>query len=274
MTPVDTSEKGTAAQDGSIDRAELKAEIIKKRGYWHPFHEGLLQWDPAYLRAYLNFHDAPWKSGHLELKVREFIYIAVDGAVSHLYDTGLRKHMVGALKAGASKEELLQVIQITTAIAHNTHELAMPMLVAELKKTRPGIEEEIANLNAEEKRKKDDFIAATGYWPECGDAMLKFAPSFVEGFLGYRERAWNSGPLEAKIKEFISLAVCASPSLLYKDGVRFHIGRALKYGATPEEISDVLQLASAIAIHTCTHSVPALIDALAEVAKDTSIAVS
>ena len=89
------------------------------------------------------------------------------------------------------------------------------------------------------------------------------APDFVDGFLGYRSIAWTAGPLAPKIKEFIGLAVCAAPTCLHEAGIRGHIRRALQHGATKEEISEVLQLASAISIHTCTHAVPALVDAAA-----------
>src|SRR5262249_39074944 len=92
--------------------------------------------------------------------------------------------------------------------------------------------------------------------------ILKLAPEFAEGFLGYGEISWEAGPLPAKIKAFVGLAVCASPALLYAPGIRRHIRLALDHGATPREISEVLQLASAIAIHTCTLAVPGLTDAV------------
>src|SRR5689334_7110129 len=100
----------------SNDRESLKAEIVARRGYWAPFHEGLLEMNPAFLEAYLKFQDGPARSGHLEAKVREFIYIAIDGAVSHLYERGLRRHIADALRLGASKEEVLQVIMLATAV--------------------------------------------------------------------------------------------------------------------------------------------------------------
>ena len=37
----------------------------------------------------------------------------------------------------------------------------------------------------------------------------------------------------------------------------------LEYGATPQEIAEVLQLAGAIAIHTCTIGIPAVLEAAA-----------
>lgn len=248
---------------GSVDREALKQAVIAERGYWHPFHEGLLQLHPEFLRAYLDFVAAPWKSRHLEPKVREFVYIAIDGSVTHLYERGLRRHIERALDLGATQAEVLQVIELTCSMGHNTHELGMSVLLEEMKQASPAVGAEIARLTPEERRLKDEFIAATGHWPDCGDAVLKFAPEFVGGFLRFRSVAWNAGPLAPKVKEFIGLAINAAPTSLHEAGVRSHIRRALQHGATPEEISEVLQLASAIAIHTCTVAAPALVEAVA-----------
>jgi alkylhydroperoxidase/carboxymuconolactone decarboxylase family protein YurZ len=248
----------------SIDRDKLKAEIIARRGYWHPFHEGLLELNPEFLNAYLQFQDGPARSGHLAPTVREFIYIAIDGAVSHLYERGLRRHIEDALRLGATKEEVLQVILLATAAEGQIPNAAgHRILMEESKSAAP-------RLTAEQQRRKDAYVAAAGAWPEGGDAILALSPQFAEGFLGYGEVAWSAGPLAPKIKAFIGLAVCASPSLLYEPGMRRHIRLALDHGATKEEISEVLQLASAIAIHTCTYAVPALVEAVKAVTEPSS----
>lgn len=244
------------------DREALKRDIIAARGYWHPFHEALLRLNPEFLQAYLDFNSAPWKSRHLEPKVREFIYIAIDGSVTHLYEKGLRRHIENALSLGATQEEILQVVLLTCSTGHHTHELGMSILMDELARVDPPAAR-LGDLSPGDKALKDQFIAAVGYWPECGDALLRIAPEFVGGFLSFGSVAWTAGPLAPKIKEFIGLAVCAAPTSLYEAGVRNHIRRALGHGASREEISEVLQLASAIAIHTCTYAVPALVEAVA-----------
>lgn len=57
------------------------------------------------------------------------------------------------------------------------------------------------------------------------------------------------------------MAVNAAPTLLHREGVRRHMRAAIRHGATAGEIADILQLASAIAVHVCTYGVPALLDA-------------
>jgi alkylhydroperoxidase/carboxymuconolactone decarboxylase family protein YurZ len=191
--------------------------------------------------------------------VREFIYIAVDGAIAHLYESGARRQIEQAIKLGATKEEILQVILLATSeAAHQTHTVTMPILIDELKL----IGEDVADLDSGERRIKERFLSAIGTWPDGADALMKIAPNFIESFLSYRSIAWTAGPLDPKVREFIGLAVCASPAMLAEKGIREHIRRALQLHATKEEISEVLQLASAISIHTCTVCIPALSDTL------------
>lgn len=237
----------------------LKDEVVRLRGYWHRFHDGLLAWSPAFLKAYLAFQSAPWRSGALEPKMREFIYIAVDGAVTHLYASGLRRHMDDALRLGATREEVLQVVLLTaSAAAHATHELGFSILAEEMPQAFA------AGAGKEQDALRENHLAATGSWPPAGDAILALAPDFAEGFLGYRQAAWQAGPLPDRTKALILLAYHASPTLLNRDGVRRYMREAIRFGASAAEISEVLQLASAIAVHTCTCGVPALMDAVAQ----------
>jgi alkylhydroperoxidase/carboxymuconolactone decarboxylase family protein YurZ len=90
-------------------KARLKAEVVATRRYWAPFHEGLLERDPAFLEAYLGFLHGPWRRGALAPKVREFIYVAADLSCAHLYATGAKRHMQFAMEAGATPDELLEV---------------------------------------------------------------------------------------------------------------------------------------------------------------------
>src|SRR3546814_7160170 len=85
---------------------DLKAEVLAKRGYWDAWHQGLLDLSPAYLAAYLDFHEPPFHAGRLDRKMCEFIYIAVDAAVSHLFLPGMEMHFKVALRMGATAAEI------------------------------------------------------------------------------------------------------------------------------------------------------------------------
>lgn len=170
-----------------MDRASrdhLRDEVQRLRGYWHPFHEGLLDLSPDYLEAYLRFQNAPAVAGNLDPKVCEFVYIAVDGAVSHLYASDAARHIQMALDKGATKAEILEVIQLATLSAHMSLEAGMPALFAAM---RAAGQEPDTALTAEETARKQSFIELTGYWPEWADGLFRYAPHFIDAYLRYAE---------------------------------------------------------------------------------------
>lgn len=251
---------------------KLKADITREREYWHPFHEGLLRLDPAFLEAYFEMNQAPVTASRLPRKVVELMYVAADGSINHLYEKGLRRHIESALAHGATPHEVLEVIEMTCSLAGHTHAMAMPILLDEahrLGRTRPH-----ADLTPEQQALKQEFVDGLGYWPEWGDAAFALAPRFMRGFLRFLSIPWTSGHLEPKVKAFVGIALHAAPTTLHEPGVRLNVRRALQFGATEEEIADVLQCAGAIAIHTCTLAVPMLVDAMGEKAGDPQISMS
>ena len=119
----------------------LKQEFIEKRGYWNEFWEGLLTLDPEFFTAYLKFSSIPWSPGVLDPKVKEFIYIAIDAATTHLYEPGLRIHIENAFKYGATKEEIMEVYQLTSVLGMHTCTVGVPILIDEMKKAGIPISE-------------------------------------------------------------------------------------------------------------------------------------
>ena len=75
----------------------------------------------------------PWRTGTLEPKVKEFVYIAIDGATTHLYEPGLRQHIRNAIGHGATKDELMEVLALVTAIGVHTMTDSVPILMKEAK---------------------------------------------------------------------------------------------------------------------------------------------
>ena len=122
-------------RDNQVARKQhLKATFVKNRGYWDDFWNGLLEMAPDFFEAYLKFSSIPWTPGVLEPKVKEFIYIAIDASTTHLYEPGLRIHIQNALKYGATKEEIMEVYQLTSVLGMHTCTLGVPVLMDELAK--------------------------------------------------------------------------------------------------------------------------------------------
>ncbi|MFC6744616.1 carboxymuconolactone decarboxylase family protein [Methylobacterium persicinum] len=68
----------------------------------------------------------------LEPKMKEFVYCAFDAAATHLYVPGLKLHMRNALGYGATREELMEVLEIVSLIGMHGAEMAAPILREEL----------------------------------------------------------------------------------------------------------------------------------------------
>ncbi|MQA78827.1 MAG: carboxymuconolactone decarboxylase family protein [Streptosporangiales bacterium] len=111
---------------------ELREKFIEERGYWSHIWDGLLQLDPDFFESYLNFSAVPWRTGVLEPKVKELIYTAIDASTTHLYEPGLRVHIRNALKYGATKEEVMEVLELTSVLGIHSCTLGVPVLMEEL----------------------------------------------------------------------------------------------------------------------------------------------
>jgi alkylhydroperoxidase/carboxymuconolactone decarboxylase family protein YurZ len=112
---------------------ELKAQFIDSRGYWHEFWDGMLELDPELFAAYLHFSALPWRSGVLEPKVKELIYIAFDAAATHLYAPGLKLHMRNAVRLGATTGEITEVLELASLLGMHAATVGAPILAEELR---------------------------------------------------------------------------------------------------------------------------------------------
>ena len=104
------------------------------KGDWNPVWSELEKLDPDFLEAYLAFRSVPHRDGPLPQKYKELIMIAINAATTHLYAPGVRRHMQNAIKAGATKEEILATIQLTTVMGIHSCNLAVPILMEEMAK--------------------------------------------------------------------------------------------------------------------------------------------
>ncbi|HLU04768.1 MAG TPA: carboxymuconolactone decarboxylase family protein [Advenella sp.] len=106
------------------------------KGDWNPLWDQLRALDPAFMEAYLAFRSVPHKNGPLPQKYKELIMIAINAATTHLYGPGVRRHLQNALKHGATRDEILEVIQLTTVMGIHSCNLAVPILMEELAAVR------------------------------------------------------------------------------------------------------------------------------------------
>ncbi|WP_217994723.1 carboxymuconolactone decarboxylase family protein [Alicyclobacillus kakegawensis] len=237
----------------------LRDRFIDTFGFWNEMWNSLLVADPEFFEAYLHYGGVPWQRGHLDPKTKELIHVAVDGAATHLFVPGLRDHIRQALRLGATKEELMEVLELTSTLGIHACNIGVPILVEELIANGEQID---FRRSERQERLKQEFENKRGYWNKFWDALLVLDEDFFESYIHFSSVPWVSGVLEPKIKELIYTAFDVAATHLYESGLRQHIRNAIGYGATKEEIMEVIALASTLGIHSCNVGVPILLEEL------------
>jgi alkylhydroperoxidase/carboxymuconolactone decarboxylase family protein YurZ len=126
--------KTRSGRDLTRRQRKLRERFKKERNYWSQIWETLLREDPDFFEHFLNFSSHPFIRGSLPPKVKELVLIAVNAATTHLYEPGLRIHIANALKAGATKEEILEVFELVSLIGMHSCSLGIPVLLEEMEK--------------------------------------------------------------------------------------------------------------------------------------------
>jgi alkylhydroperoxidase/carboxymuconolactone decarboxylase family protein YurZ len=244
---------------------QLKHRFTAIRGYWSEEAWGdVLKMAPDFLEAYLNFSGVPWDAGPLSPVTKELIYLAIDASATHLDEKGIRIHMHNALKNGASKEAIVEVLELVSVLGIHACEVGMPLLFEAIDQDTTT---KIPQLDEWQKQLKNRFMTERGYWAEeSWGRMLTADPDFFEAYLNFSAIPWQKGSLPPKTRELIYLAIDASTTHLYVPGIKIHVHNSLMLGATAEEIIEVFELVSVLGIHTCI-GFPILSDEMKKVVK-------
>ncbi|WP_170066070.1 carboxymuconolactone decarboxylase family protein [Novosphingobium guangzhouense] len=224
------------------EKQAFKHAYIEARGYWAEFNDGLLEYSPEWLEAYLAYSSSPACTGPLSARMRELIYVAVDGSTTHLFQAGLEVHIRIALDIGCSAAELVEVLQIATMQGLDSVAMGMDVLVQEL-----------AARGTPLAGPQDWLSAAARVSPEWASALANLQV--------VAERTSRLTPCE---RALIRLALAASPTHLNERAVRIEVREALDAGASAEEIAQVFQLVAHLGLHACTDGIPAVMRAVAE----------
>jgi alkylhydroperoxidase/carboxymuconolactone decarboxylase family protein YurZ len=245
---------------------EVKARFIELRGTWGPGYESMLRFDPEFLLAYGEFSAVPWQQNHLSPQVRELVYIAVDANATHMYLPGVRQHIKAALKIGVTPEQVMEVLELCATLGIHAMNIGVPILVEVLEEK--GMRPAPKPLSARQEEIKELFAKQRGYWHSFWDEILEFDPELLAAYTEFSAIPWRSGTLEPKVKELIYIAFDTAATHLYTSGLKAHIVNAIGYGATPEEILEVMEIASVLGIHGVMAATPILEEILDEAAAE------
>jgi len=115
----------TAAETPACDR-------MKSAGQWNPAWDPFYELDPVWTNEFMATGIGIYASGVLPAKEIELLSIAFDASYTHMYAPGTRRHIRNALKAGATMEEIMEVLKLCVVHGVQACNLGVPILAEEL----------------------------------------------------------------------------------------------------------------------------------------------
>jgi alkylhydroperoxidase/carboxymuconolactone decarboxylase family protein YurZ len=224
----------------------------------------LEQWDPAWCATVDEMTENPW-TGTLDRKAVELISVAINAACTNLNPNGTRRHIRKALVAGATRDEILQVLKMASLLAIHSCSLGAPILLEEAHAAgvRPTRDPNPVATPA------CDKMRAAGHWNDAWNPFFELDPVWTDEFMATGVAVYGSGLMPPKLVELLSIAFDVSYTHMYAPGTRRHIKAALKLGATIEEIMEVLKLCVVQGVQACSMGIPILEEELAAAANAT-----
>jgi alkylhydroperoxidase/carboxymuconolactone decarboxylase family protein YurZ len=177
------------------------------------------------------------QTGKVSEKLKHLIWVAVDSVSTHLYPSGAKVHAEEAFANGATIGELMDTLRLA----------AMPSL----RGAKVGFELLEAQLRAANPAQGNGSKVAAG----LGSDFKRTWDVFMEGRM--------PGGLDDRSRSLVALAVASTPAVADREGMDKAIQQALALEVDPEEIIEVMELASLIGSHAFSNLLDNLADELA-----------
>jgi alkylhydroperoxidase/carboxymuconolactone decarboxylase family protein YurZ len=103
-------------------------DSLKAGGAWNSAWDEAAAFDAVWMEKFLDMGTHSLRAGVLDAKTYELIAIAVDASCTHMYAPGTRRHIAGALDAGATPAEIMAVLQCVAVLGIHSVALGAPML--------------------------------------------------------------------------------------------------------------------------------------------------
>ncbi|MFT3752512.1 MAG: carboxymuconolactone decarboxylase family protein [Paludibacter sp.] len=241
------------------DTAALVRQLEDIFGQADPAFGAVAELDPEISAAFINMAQVTAQRGALAPKYRALISMCLSASVTHLKEKHTRMHMAHALKLGATKAEICEVLELASVLGIHGFIPGIQILVQEM----GGLQQIKAMATPAQHQAAEDakafFLAARGYMGDIWEANCYLAPAFVKAYATYSGVPWKSQALPGKIKEFIYIAIDLSPTHGDIGGATFHMNASMsKHGATLDEVLEVLELIGLMGFQTHLLSLPIL----------------
>ncbi|WP_261535329.1 carboxymuconolactone decarboxylase family protein [Burkholderia multivorans] len=244
------------------DPVSLKARFERLHGFWNDALDIGLNEDPAFFDRYLSMAEVALGSPHLEPKIRHFVLIAANASVTHLNAEAVGHHVDAAVKHGATRAELREVLQIASVLGIHAYMVGVPILLQELAAAGESVDAAFP-LDSAFDKVRTEFCERRGYWSDELQGMVRSSPAFFDGYTAFSSAPWQTAALPPVVKELLYVAIDVSTTHLFEPGVRIHMRNALRYGATPAQVLQVMQIVSCVGMQSFLLGAPHLRSATA-----------
>ena len=117
-----------------VGQATPGVEKMKALGHWNEEWDSLLFLDPVWTDQYMAMCSELYAEIVLPPKQLELLLIAFDAAYVHIYGPGTRRHIKNAFKAGASVDEIMEVLKLGVVQGVQACSLGVTILAEELER--------------------------------------------------------------------------------------------------------------------------------------------
>jgi alkylhydroperoxidase/carboxymuconolactone decarboxylase family protein YurZ len=123
---------GPGLAPGNDSEATPFCDQMRAIGQWNVAWDPLYELDPVWTDEFFATAVPVYTSGVLSTKEVELLSVAFDASYTHLYAPGTRRHIKGALAAGASVPEIMEVLKLCVVQGMQSCNMGVPILAEEL----------------------------------------------------------------------------------------------------------------------------------------------
>lgn len=238
----------------------MSIDTETRDGFHDHLPEEARELDAPFVDAYRGLWRAATRRGALSAAERELIGLAVNAAVTNLYFPAIRRHVRAAIDAGATRTQILEALELTSVLGIHTITVGLPVILEELGVDTSG------EYTEQQEALKADFMERRGSWSPLWDSLVKVDPDFFVAYTDFSGAPWDheQDGLSPKMREFVYVAIDSCTNHLMVPGIRAHAANAIRYGATLEELLEVLELTCLIGMQTFVEGATEYLAATAE----------
>jgi nitrite reductase/ring-hydroxylating ferredoxin subunit/alkylhydroperoxidase/carboxymuconolactone decarboxylase family protein YurZ len=107
-------------------------DAAKRIGQWNAAWDPFVELDPRWTDEFMTMGTALYAGDTMTLNEVELLSVALDASCTHMYAPGTRRHIKNALSAGATPEEIMEVLKLCVSQGVQACNLALPILAEEL----------------------------------------------------------------------------------------------------------------------------------------------